>query len=149
MFRSALSRKFWYREDLAVSLSSTTTPNQKNDFMIDPRMLPLLQGKRVALIDDVISSGASIVAGSELLTACNIEPVDRGGHAVIRALAGAGRCDRQAVERANRRRVFDADPRKGRKRRLAERRLTAVLGGPAGPAGWFILGPRRISGARP
>jgi adenine/guanine phosphoribosyltransferase-like PRPP-binding protein len=38
-------------------------------------MLPLLQGKRVALIDDVISSGASIVAGLELLTACATEPV--------------------------------------------------------------------------
>jgi adenine/guanine phosphoribosyltransferase-like PRPP-binding protein len=69
------SRKFWYREDLSVSLSSITTPNQEKRLYIDPRMLPLLQGKRVALIDDVISSGASIVSGLELLTACGIEPV--------------------------------------------------------------------------
>ena len=69
------SRKFWYREDLSVSLSSITTPNQEKRLYIDPRMLPLLQGKRVALIDDVISSGASIVAGLELLTACATEPV--------------------------------------------------------------------------
>ncbi|QND54392.1 hypothetical protein HB779_20940 (plasmid) [Phyllobacterium sp. 628] len=38
-------------------------------------MLPLLSGKRVALIDDVISSGTSIVAGLNLLKLCNIAPV--------------------------------------------------------------------------
>lgn len=69
------SRKFWYREELSVPLSSITTPNQEKRLYIDPRMLPLLEGKRVALIDDVISSGASIVAGLSLLTSCGIEPV--------------------------------------------------------------------------
>lgn len=68
------SRKFWYREDLSVSLSSITTPTQQKRLYIDPRMLPLLQGRRVALIDDVISSGASIVSGLELLNACDIAP---------------------------------------------------------------------------
>ena len=37
--------------------------------------LPLLEGRRVALIDDVISSGASIIASLDLLTACDMEPV--------------------------------------------------------------------------
>ncbi|MFT4180600.1 MAG: phosphoribosyltransferase [Rhizobium sp.] len=69
------SRKFWYRDDLSVSLSSITTPEQQKRLYIDPRMLPLLQGRRVALIDDVISSGASIASGLALLTACGIEPV--------------------------------------------------------------------------
>ncbi|WP_112609853.1 phosphoribosyltransferase [Rhizobium sp. WW22] len=69
------SRKFWYREELSVPLSSITTPNQEKRLYIDPRMLPLLEGKRVALIDDVISSGASIVAGLSLLTSCGIDPV--------------------------------------------------------------------------
>ncbi|MBB4571216.1 phosphoribosyltransferase [Rhizobium leucaenae] len=69
------SRKFWYREDLSVALSSITTPDQEKRLYIDPRMLPLLRGRRVALIDDVISSGASIVSGLELLAACGIEPV--------------------------------------------------------------------------
>ena len=69
------SRKFWYREDLSVSLSSITTPEQQKRLYIDPRMLPLLQGRRVALVDDVISSGASIASGLALLTACGIEPV--------------------------------------------------------------------------
>lgn len=69
------SRKFWYRDELSVPLSSITTPDQEKRLYIDPRMLPLLEGKRVALVDDVISSGASIVSGLALVTACGIEPV--------------------------------------------------------------------------
>ncbi|MFJ6328338.1 MULTISPECIES: phosphoribosyltransferase [unclassified Rhizobium] len=69
------SRKFWYRDELSVSLSSITTPNQEKRLYIDPRMLPLLEGKRVALIDDVISSGTSIASGLALAASCGIEPV--------------------------------------------------------------------------
>lgn len=69
------SRKFWYRDELSVALSSITTPTQEKRLYIDPRMLPLLSGRRVGLIDDVISSGASIVSGLNLLTACGVEPV--------------------------------------------------------------------------
>ncbi|MBX5205799.1 phosphoribosyltransferase [Rhizobium sp. NZLR1] len=72
------SRKFWYRDELSVALSSITTPTQPKRLYIDPRMLPLLTGRRVALIDDVISSGASIAAGLHLLTACGIEPAAIG-----------------------------------------------------------------------
>jgi adenine/guanine phosphoribosyltransferase-like PRPP-binding protein len=68
------SRKFWYRDELSVPLSSITTPEQKRLY-IDPRMLPLLEGRRVALIDDVISSGTSMVAGLKLMDLCGIEPV--------------------------------------------------------------------------
>ncbi|MDQ0564452.1 adenine/guanine phosphoribosyltransferase-like PRPP-binding protein [Rhizobium mesoamericanum] len=72
------SRKFWYRDDLSVALSSITTPSQQKRLFIDPRMLPLLVGRRVALIDDVISSGTSIVSGLRLLAGCGIEPVAIG-----------------------------------------------------------------------
>lgn len=68
------SRKFWYRDDLSVPMSSITTQQQKRLY-IDPRMLPLLEGKRIALVDDVISSGTSIVAGLSLLSAAQSEPV--------------------------------------------------------------------------
>ncbi|MEJ8309622.1 phosphoribosyltransferase [Agrobacterium larrymoorei] len=68
------SRKFWYIEELSVPMSSITTQQEKRLY-IDPRMLPLLKGKRVALIDDVISSGTSIIAGLSLLQASGIEPV--------------------------------------------------------------------------
>ena len=69
------SRKFWYDEGLSVALSSITTPEQAKRLYVDPRMLPLIAGKRVALIDDVISSGTSIVAGLSLMAALDIEPV--------------------------------------------------------------------------
>jgi len=69
------SRKFWYSDELSVPLSSITTPGQQKRLYIDPRMLPLLKGRRVALIDDVISSGTSICAALSLLGASGIEPV--------------------------------------------------------------------------
>lgn len=69
------SRKFWYRDELSVALSSITTPEQQKRLYIDPRMLPLLEGRRVALIDDVISSGTSMAAALGLLGNCGIEPV--------------------------------------------------------------------------
>jgi adenine/guanine phosphoribosyltransferase-like PRPP-binding protein len=69
------SRKFWYDETLSVPLSSITTPEQVKRLYVDPRMLPLIIGKRVALIDDVISSGTSILSGLDLLKSLGIEPV--------------------------------------------------------------------------
>ena len=73
-----VSRKFWYRDDLSVPLSSITTPDQAKRLYLDPRLLPLLQGRRVALVDDVISSGASIAAAIGLLAICGVEPVALG-----------------------------------------------------------------------
>lgn len=72
------SRKFWYREELSVPISSITTPDQIKRLYLDPRMLPLLEGRRVALVDDVLSSGKSIVAGLELLAQVGVEPVAIG-----------------------------------------------------------------------
>jgi adenine/guanine phosphoribosyltransferase-like PRPP-binding protein len=69
------SRKFWYDEALSVPLSSITTPDQGKRLYIDPRMLPLIADRRVVLIDDVISSGASIAAGLDLMRRCEIAPV--------------------------------------------------------------------------
>ena len=73
-----ISRKFWYEDALSVPLSSITTPEQQKRLYVDPRMLPLIAGKRVALIDDVISSGTSIVAGLSLMGSLGIEPVAIG-----------------------------------------------------------------------
>ena len=72
------SRKFWYQDELSVPLSSITTPGHGKRLYIDPRMLPLLRGRRVALIDDVISSGTSIVAGLSLMASCGIDIVAVG-----------------------------------------------------------------------
>ena len=67
------SRKFWYLEELSVPMSSITTKQEKRLY-VDPRMLPLIEGRRVALVDDVISSGSSILSGLALLTASGINP---------------------------------------------------------------------------
>jgi adenine/guanine phosphoribosyltransferase-like PRPP-binding protein len=73
-----VSRKYWYRDELSVPLSSITTPDQAKRLYLDPRLLPLLEGHRVALVDDVISSGASIAAAIDLLAICAVEPVALG-----------------------------------------------------------------------
>jgi adenine/guanine phosphoribosyltransferase-like PRPP-binding protein len=72
------SRKFWYREELSVPLSSITTPDQQKRLYVDPRMLPLLERRRVVLIDDVISSGASMAAAIQLMACCGVEPTALG-----------------------------------------------------------------------
>jgi adenine/guanine phosphoribosyltransferase-like PRPP-binding protein len=72
------SPKFWYDDALSVPLASITTPSQSKRLYIDPRMLPLLAHRRVVLIDDVISTGASIIAGISLLAKCDVEPVALG-----------------------------------------------------------------------
>lgn len=72
------SRKFWYEEKLSVPLTSITTPEQVKRLYVDPRMLPLMAAKRVVLVDDVISSGSSIVAGLRLMQAVGIAPVAIG-----------------------------------------------------------------------
>ncbi len=69
------SRKFWYDDELSVPMSSITTPEYSKRLYADPRMLPLLRGARIALVDDVISSGSSILAGLSLMEAIGIEPV--------------------------------------------------------------------------
>jgi len=72
------SKKFWYLDELSVPLSSITTPGHQKRLHIDPRMLPLIEGARVALVDDVISSGTSMLAGLRLLAAVDVEPVVLG-----------------------------------------------------------------------
>ncbi len=69
------SRKFWYDEDLSEPLSSITTPGAGKRVYLDPRMLPLLAGRRVAVVDDVLSTGASIAAVLRLLARAGVVPV--------------------------------------------------------------------------
>lgn len=70
-----ISRKFWYTDELSVTLSSITSPDVRKQLFLDPRMLPLIAGRRVVLIDDVISSGVSMAAGLQLLARCGCTPV--------------------------------------------------------------------------
>lgn len=68
------SRKFWYDETLSVDMSSITSPAQGKRLYLDPRMVPLLTG-RVAVIDDVLSSGSSIASVLRLLGTQQVTPV--------------------------------------------------------------------------
>lgn len=68
------SQKLWYEEWLSVPMRSITTTALRR-LWLDPRMLPRLAGKRVLLVDDVISSGASAQAGLALLAAAGVRPV--------------------------------------------------------------------------
>lgn len=72
------SRKFWYRDELSAPMSSITSPNQQKTLFLDPRSLPLLEDKRIAVIDDVISSGTSMAAALNLLRSAGLEPVAIG-----------------------------------------------------------------------
>lgn len=69
------SRKFWYRESLSVPLTSITTPGAGRRLWLDPRLLSRLAGRRVLVVDDVVSTGTSLQAGFDLLAAAAITPV--------------------------------------------------------------------------
>jgi adenine/guanine phosphoribosyltransferase-like PRPP-binding protein len=61
------SRKFWYDDALSEPVTSTTSPEAGKQLRLDPNLLPLIEGRRVALVDDAISSGATAVASVRLL----------------------------------------------------------------------------------
>jgi adenine/guanine phosphoribosyltransferase-like PRPP-binding protein len=71
------SRKFWYDAALSVDLRSITSPEAGGKRLyLDPRMLPLLHGaRRVLVVDDVVSSGASLISALGLLHKVGVVPV--------------------------------------------------------------------------
>lgn len=73
------SKKFWYDVELSTPVSSITSPElgQKR-LWLDPHALPLLQGKRVAIVDDAVSSGTTMLAAWKLLEGLGIDIVVAG-----------------------------------------------------------------------
>ncbi len=73
------TRKRWYDDALSAPLHSITASpggaNAARRMWLDPRLLPRLQGRRVLLVDDVISTGSSARAGLDLLRAAGVAPV--------------------------------------------------------------------------
>lgn len=73
------TRKRWYDDALSAPLSSITSPatgaNAARRMWLDPRLLPRLRGRRILLVDDVISTGSSARAGLALLEAAGLAPV--------------------------------------------------------------------------
>ncbi|HWL83336.1 MAG TPA: phosphoribosyltransferase [Roseomonas sp.] len=71
------SRKTWYDPAYSAPTASSTTPDARR-IWLDPRLLPRLAGRRVLLVDDVISTGSSALAGLALLAAAGVRPVGLG-----------------------------------------------------------------------
>ncbi len=69
------TRKLWYDERLSVPTQSVTAPDQGRRMWLDPRLMGRLAGRRVLLVDDVVSSGSSARAGISLLQRAGIVPV--------------------------------------------------------------------------
>ena len=61
------SRKFWYDDALSEPVSSITSPEAGKHLRLDPNLRSLIEGRRVVLIDDAISSGVTAVAAMRLL----------------------------------------------------------------------------------
>lgn len=74
------SRKFWYDEALSAPVHSITTPVPGKRIYLDPHLLPLLRGRRVALVDDTLSSGTTILAAWDLIESL-------GGNVVVCGVA--------------------------------------------------------------
>lgn len=68
------SRKFWYDETLSEPLRSITSPGEGKRIYLDPRMLSLLENRRFVLVDDVISTGTSILAVLRMLEKAALRP---------------------------------------------------------------------------
>ncbi|MDF2998202.1 MAG: phosphoribosyltransferase [Xanthobacteraceae bacterium] len=61
------SRKFWYDDALSEPVSSITSPEAGKRLRLDPNLLPLVQSRRVVIVDDAISTGTTAIAACRLL----------------------------------------------------------------------------------
>jgi adenine/guanine phosphoribosyltransferase-like PRPP-binding protein len=67
------SRKFWYDDVLSEAVQSITSPEPGKLLRLDPNMLPLLDRRRIVLVDDAISTGATAVAAVRLLRRIGVQ----------------------------------------------------------------------------
>lgn len=67
------SRKFWYDEAVSAPVQSITTPGGGKRVYLDPNLLPLLRDRRVVLVDDAVSSGATLDAPWQLIESVGAE----------------------------------------------------------------------------
>ncbi|MDA9404331.1 phosphoribosyltransferase [Bradyrhizobium sp. CCBAU 45389] len=67
------SRKFWYDDALSEPVTSITSPEAGKRLRLDPNLLPLLEGRRVVLVDDAISTGTTAIAAVRLLQKIGVD----------------------------------------------------------------------------
>ena len=72
---TSYTRKFWYDQALSAPVRSTSTPAPGKRIYLDPHQLVLVHGKRVILVDDAISSGATLASAWDLLESLGAEVV--------------------------------------------------------------------------
>ncbi len=69
------SRKYWYRDELSEPVRSITSPSQDKRLYLDPHQTELLEGRRVLVVDDTVSTGATMLSGLRLLERCGAQVV--------------------------------------------------------------------------
>ena len=89
------SRKFWYDEALSAPVHSITSPVPGKRIYLDPHLLPLLQGRRLALVDDALSTGTTMQAAWDLIEAIGGQVVACG----VAMLQGRRWADKLGPER--------------------------------------------------
>lgn len=72
------SRKFWYDEALSTPVHSITSPAPGKRIYLDPNQRSLMEGKRLVLIDDAISTGTTLRAAWDLIESLGADVVGCG-----------------------------------------------------------------------
>lgn len=92
------SRKFWYDDGLSAPVQSITSPTPGKRIYLDPNLLPLLRGRRLALIDDALSTGVTMRSAWDLVESLGAEVVACGVAMLQgrrwRAELGESRCEK-------------------------------------------------------
>ena len=92
------SRKFWYDDALSAAVVSITSPAPGKRVYLDPHLRPLVEGRRVLLVDDAISTGRTAKAPWDLLQSLGAQVLALG----VAMRQGRRWADELGPERADR-----------------------------------------------
>ena len=92
------SRKFWYDEALSAPVHSITSPTPGKRIYLDPHLRPLIEGRRLVLVDDAVSTGTTLLAAWELIESLGGDVVACG----VAMLQGRRWVDKLGAQRAAR-----------------------------------------------
>ncbi|MDB5817269.1 MAG: hypothetical protein JWQ11_909 [Rhizobacter sp.] len=72
------SRKFWYDEALSTPVQSITTPTAGKRLYLDPNLRTLIEGRRLVIVDDAVSTGTTLAAAWTLVESLGGQVVGAG-----------------------------------------------------------------------